>query len=331
MIANDTYNRKINYLRISVTDRCNLRCLYCMPEQGIIPQKHSDILRYEEITTVARAASNLGISKVRLTGGEPLTRLGVVDLVKELADIPGIDDLTMTTNGILLAQYAEQLASAGLNRVNISLDTLRPERFSTITRRGRLEDVLLGIDAAYQYNLTPVKINVVVLRGINDDEVVTLAQKTIMDGWNLRFIEWMPVGETAEGECDWESQFVSEAEIRERITAVLGPLQPDDTLPNSGPSRSYRFKGAQGTLGFISAVSQHFCAGCNRLRLTADGHLRPCLLADDEIDLRTPLRNGATIKEIEEILLEAIYAKPRGHNLDQAIRVKNRNMSQIGG
>ncbi len=327
----DTYHRTIDYLRISITDRCNLRCLYCMPEEGIAPQKHENILRYEEIITIVRAAATLGIRKVRLTGGEPLARLGLVDLVSGLSDIPGIEDLSMTTNGTLLAPVAKQLAAAGLHRVNISLDTLRPERFTLITRRGRIEDVLRGIEAANRFNLTPVKINTVVMRGINDDEVVDLARKTITDGWNLRFIEWMPVGDAASVEDNWKSQLVTEDEIRTHIEEELGTLEVDNAIKGAGPARSYRLPGAQGTLGFISAVSQHFCAQCNRLRLTADGHLRPCLLADDEIDLRSPLRNGASIKEVEAILQQAISAKPLGHNLDQAVRVKNRAMSQIGG
>ncbi len=237
----------------------------------------------------------------------------------------------MTTNGTLLAQVAKQLAAAGLHRVNISLDTLRPERFTLITRRGRIEDVLRGIEAANLFNLTPVKINTVVMGGINDDDVVDVARKTITDGWNLRFIEWMPVGDAASVEDNWKSQLVTEDEIRTHIEEELGTLEVDNAIKGAGPARSYRLPGAQGTLGFISAVSQHFCAQCNRLRLTADGYLRPCLLADDEIDLRTPLRNGASIKEVEAILQQAISAKPLGHNLDQAVRVKNRAMSQIGG
>ncbi|TFG68913.1 MAG: GTP 3',8-cyclase MoaA [Anaerolineales bacterium] len=327
----DTFNRPIDYLRISITDRCNLRCLYCMPEEGVHLQNHEDILRYEEIITIVRAAANLGVRSIRLTGGEPLARREVVDLVAALAQIPGIDDLSMTTNGTLLAQNAEELSTAGLNRVNISLDTLRPERFTLITRRGNLEDALLGIQAAYRYHLTPVKINTVVMRGINDDEVVDLALKTINEGWNLRFIEWMPVGDSAAGDNKWESQLVTEDEIRSRIEKELGTLEVDNILKGAGPARTYRLPGAAGTLGFISAISHHFCAQCNRLRLTADGQLRPCLLADNEIDLRTPLRNGAGIQEVEALLQQAISVKPRSHHLDQAERVKNRAMSQIGG
>lgn len=302
-----------------------------MPEKGVRALKHEDILRYEEIATIVHAAVNLGIHKVRLTGGEPLARRGVVDLVATLAGIPGIDDLSMTTNGTLLAKVAEQLATAGLHRVNISLDTLQPERFTLITRRGSLEDVLLGIQAAHHFHLTPIKINTVVMRGVNDDEVVDLALKTITDGWNLRFIEWMPVGESASEGANWEVQLVTEDEIRKRIENELGTLEVANDIKGAGPARTYRLPGAQGTLGFISAVSQHFCAQCNRLRLTADGQLRPCLLADNEIDLRTPLRNGAGIEELEGLLKQAIGAKPQSHNLDQAARVKNRAMSQIGG
>ena len=237
----------------------------------------------------------------------------------------------MTTNGTLLAKYAEKLAVAGLNRVNISLDTLHPDRFQHITRWGKLEDVLSGIQAAYENELTPVKINSVVIRGINDDEVIDLARKTITEGWNLRFIEWMPVGETIEDTYDWESKFVSEIEIRERIINELGPLIEYRTDAHAGPAQVYKLPGSNGSLGFISAVSQHFCAQCNRLRLTADGQLRPCLLSDSEIDLRTPLRNGATMQQIENILKTAISIKPVEHHLDHHIRVKNRTMSQIGG
>jgi cyclic pyranopterin phosphate synthase len=329
MTIHDTLNRNIDYLRISVTDRCNLRCLYCMPEEGVKPLQHSDILRYEEITTIARAAANLGIRFIRLTGGEPLARLGLINLVAALAAIPGIEEISMTTNGTLLAKYAEQLAAAGLNRINISLDTLRPERYTHITRWGNLTDVLDGIDAAYRYNLRPVKINSVIIRNINDDEVVDLSQKTITDGWNLRFIEWMPVGEV---EADkWNFRFVSESEIKAKIEAALGPLEDYGALPGSGPAHTCKLPGSKGTIGFISAVSQHFCAQCNRLRLTADGYIRPCLLADNEIDIRSPLREGAPLTEIEDILRKAILAKPTKHHLDQVVCVTNRSMSQIGG
>lgn len=328
-MLNDTFHRTIDYLRISITDRCNLRCVYCMPEEGVPSCSHEDILRYEEIERVVRAAAALGVSKLRITGGEPLVRLGAVDLVRALAHIPGIEDVAMTTNGMLLRRYAGPLAEAGLDRVNVSLDTLRPERFRAITRWGDLDTVLDGIDAAFAAGLEPVKINTVVIRDQNDDEVVDLARKTLDTRWHVRFIEWMPVGEAAHVQ-DWRARVVSTAEIRARIEAELGPLVPAK-VHGAGPARTYKLPGAAGTLGFISAVSEHFCASCNRLRLTADGKLRPCLLAADELDLRTPLRQGASEADIKALLEEAIRLKPRGHHLADDACVQDRAMAQIGG
>jgi cyclic pyranopterin phosphate synthase len=327
----DAYNRPISYLRISVTDRCNLRCIYCMPPEGVPWRSHDDILRYEEIETIVRAAAELGITKVRLTGGEPLTRLGVVDLVRKLAHIPGIDDLAMTTNGILLSRYAADLAEAGLQRVNVSLDTLRPERFRRITRRGQLEDVLIGMEAAREAGLEPIKINTVVIRGMNDDEVVDLAQKTMVAAWNVRFIEVMPVGNGALADDDWRERVVTAREIRQRIESALGELEPAKISTGNGPARYYRLPGARGTLGFITPISEHFCYQCNRLRLTADGQLRPCLLSDQEIDLRTPLRQGADVAQIKDLLLQGIENKPWEHHLDELERPEKRAMSEIGG
>jgi len=298
-----------------------------MPEQGVQPCSHDDVLRYEEIERVVRVAAALGIHKVRLTGGEPLVRLGVVDLVRALAHIPGIEDLAMTTNGVLLAHHAAALAEAGLRRVNVSLDTLRPERFRAITRWGDLDTVLEGIDAAFAAGLEPVKINTVVIRDQNDDEVVDLARKATGVGWHLRFIEWMPVGDAAR---DWRERVVTAAEIRECIEAALGDLVPA-SVDGAGPARTYRLPGASGTLGFISAVSEHFCASCNRLRLTADGKLRPCLLAADELDLRALLRGGGSDADIQALLQEAIRLKPKGHHLADHVPVRDRVMAQIGG
>ncbi|HID90183.1 MAG TPA: GTP 3',8-cyclase MoaA, partial [Anaerolineae bacterium] len=285
--CSDTYGRPIQYLRVSVTDRCNLRCVYCMPEEGIPLISHEEVLRYEEIVRVVRIAVEMGFVHVRLTGGEPLVRKGIVDLVRELACIPGLDDLSMTTNGILLARHAEDLARAGLRRVNISLDTLRPDRFRRITRWGRLEDVLEGREAALAAGLRPVKVNTVVVRGLNDDEVVDLARLTLEPDWHIRFIEVMPLGEGAHWAGDG---VVSAAEIRRRIEAALGPLTAVRGEAGAGPARYYRLPGAEGTLGFISPVTEHFCHACNRLRLTSDGRLLPCLLSGVAIDLRTPLR-----------------------------------------
>lgn len=326
----DAYNRPISYLRVSVTDRCNLRCVYCMPPQGVPWRPHADILRYEEIETVVHAAAGLGVSKVRLTGGEPLVRPDVVELVRLLARVPGVDDLAMTTNGVLLARHAAELAAAGLQRVNVSLDTLRAERFGHITRGGNLADVLAGMDAAQQVGLTPVKVNTVVVRGMNDDEVVDFARKTRDEGWNVRFIELMPVGNGGLMDENWQARVVMVTEIRREIEAALGPLEPARMSVGEGPARYYRLPGAQGTLGFITPISEHFCTRCNRLRLTADGRLRPCLLSDQEIDLREPLRRGADVSQIRALILHAIECKPPEHHLEQQVPV-GLAMSQIGG
>ena len=327
----DAYNRCISYLRISVTDRCNLRCIYCMPPEGVAWRAHEEILRYEEIETIVRAATDLGITKVRLTGGEPLVRPGIVDLVRMLALVPGVDDLAMTTNGTLLAPNAAALAEAGLRRINVSLDTLRPERFQHITRRGQLEDVLAGIETARQVGLEPIKINTVVIRGMNDDEVVDLARKTMEEGWNIRFIEVMPVGDGSPADGGWHDRVVTGQEVKHRIEAALGPLEPAKMAAGNGPACYYRLPGAGGTLGFITPVSEHFCYRCNRLRLTADGQLRPCLLSDQEIDLRTPLRQGADAAHIRALLLEGIGSKPMQHHLDECQLPAGRVMSEIGG
>ena len=327
----DSFHRPIRYLRVSVTDRCNLRCVYCMPPTGVPSRSHEEILRYEEIERVVRAAADLGITKVRLTGGEPLVRLGLVDFVAALARVPGVDDLSMTTNGILLPRYAESLAEAGLRRVNISLDTLRPDRFRRITRLGELQDVLAGIDAARRAGLQPIKINSVIIRHVNDDEVVPLAKRTVTEGWNLRFIEWMPVGNGVLAGTDWHDRVVTAAEIVDKVEDVLGALEPAKLDQGNGPARYYRLPGANGTVGFITPVSEHFCHECNRLRLTADGQLRSCLLSDSEIDLRSALRQGAGVEEIKNLLLRGISQKPARHHLDEQADAEKRVMAQIGG
>ncbi len=324
----DAYDRPIQYLRVSVTDRCNLRCVYCMPEHGVRPLSHDEILRYEEIVRIVRLAVEMGLSHVRLTGGEPLVRQGIVDLVAELARIPGLDDLAMTTNGTLLPQYAAPLARAGLQRVNVSLDTLQAERFTRITRCGRLEDVLLGWQAALDAGLRPVKVNMVVIRGLNDDHVVDMARLTLEPDWHIRFIEVMPLGDGAL----WSGDGVVPAdEIRARIEAALGPLTAVRGERGIGPARYYHLPDAAGTIGFISPVSEHFCHACNRLRLTSDGLLLPCLLSNLSIDLRTPLRAGADDEALRGLLLQAIVAKPRGHHLAEAVAPVCLPMSQIGG
>lgn len=319
----DRFGRKITYLRVSVTDRCNFRCIYCMPAAGVKWQPHQEILRYEEIVRVVRAAAALGIRKVRLTGGEPLVRAGIVELVEELHQIPGINELVMTTNGSLLPRYARALARAGLDRVNISLDTLQPERFRRITRLGNLEDTLRGITAAQDAGLTPIKLNAVVMRGINDDEVAALAAKS-REGFQVRFIEWMPIGTLEE---DFTERFVSGDEIKARIEGSLGPLVP---VREEGPARVYQIADAAGEIGFITTFSAPFCATCNRMRLTADGRLRPCLLSPIEIDLKGPLRAGATDAEIQGLLKEGIRKKPFAHGIPSDVP-HDRTMSEIGG
>jgi len=324
----DRYRRSITYLRVSVTDRCNLRCVYCMPAEGIHLRRHEEILRYEEIVRVVRVAVDMGVRFVRLTGGEPLVRRGVVDLVRMLRDIPSLEELTMTTNGTLLAPLARPLADAGLDRVNISLDTLRPERFRRITRLGRLEDVLSGVEAAEEAGLSPIKLNTVVVRGLNDDEVVDLARLTVEHPWHVRFIELMPLG----SDMRWEkARCVLASEVRRRIDAELGPLFQVQGSSGHGPARTYRLQGGLGTVGFITPWSQHFCPSCNRLRLTADGRLRPCLLSETEVDLRGPLREGAVEEELQRLIRQAVELKPMGHHLGEGNGPEGRAMWEIGG
>ena len=324
----DSFKRNINYLRISLTDRCNLRCAYCMPPEGIKWLPHDEVLTIEEILAVVKAGVEIGIRKVRLTGGEPLVRRGVVDLIRRLNDIPQIDDIAVTTNGILLGAMAGDLKAAGLSRVNISLDTLKPERFRQITRCGDLDIVLRSIDTALEYGLEPVKINTVAMRGFNDDEFVDLAKLTLAKPLHVRFIELMPIGTSD----DWSHvKFVSAQEIKELISQSLGNLEDVNKMTGSGPARYYRVPGAPGTIGFISAVSEHFCASCNRMRLTASGQLRPCLFSGREVDLKKVLRSGGGHDELVRIFQEAIMSKPDSHDLTTSWEKDDRIMSQIGG
>jgi len=320
----DSFQRPIDYLRISVTDRCNLRCIYCMPTEGIDLLPHEDILSYEEIYRVAQAAAELGIKKVRITGGEPLVRIGLSSLIRMLSQIDTIDDIALTTNGTLLAQYAAELKAAGLRRVNISLDTLKAEKFRQITRGGNLDDVRTGIAAATAAGLNPIKINVVVMAGINDDELLDFAHKTVADGWHVRFIEHMPFNREMA-----HTSFVSVNEIRERL-AVLGELEPC-TFKGNGPAKYYRLPQGKGTIGFITPISEHFCFNCNRLRLTADGKLRPCLLSEQEIDVRQSLRRGISAEELKKLIKKAVDSKPRQHKLAKGCVPQDRPFSQVGG
>ncbi len=332
-ICRDGHGRAINYLRVSVTDRCNLRCVYCIPSQPVVRRARQEILRYEEIVRIVEAAATLGVRKVRLTGGEPLVREGLPDLVATLAKVPGIEEISLTTNGMLLERLADPLARAGLGRVNVSLDTLRPERFARITRGGSLEQAWRGINAAERAGLNPIKLNMVVVKGLNDDELEAAARLTVNLTWNVRFIELMPIGNQGEWGPDFPpayDRFLPVALMRERV-AKLGTLSPAREARGNGPAEIYRLEGAAGTIGFISSISRHFCAECNRLRLTADGWLRPCLLQEGEVDLRPALREGASSQAIRAIIAGAILAKPKEHFVTQHGLPLGRAMTAIGG
>ncbi|WP_258358634.1 GTP 3',8-cyclase MoaA [Moorella sulfitireducens (nom. illeg.)] len=321
----DNFCRQINYLRIAITDRCNLRCRYCMPATGVPLKSHEDILRLEEIVTLARAAGSTGINRIRLTGGEPLVRKNVVTLVRELAKLPAIKEVSLTTNGIFLGSLAGALKEAGLSRVNISLDTLKKERYRYITRRGNLNSVWQGIRVALAAGLTPVKINVVVTRGFNDDEILDFARLAIEEPLHIRFIELMPIGAAAAS----AGGYVPMDEIKSRVERVYH-LEPLADLATNGPAVNFKVAGGQGSIGFISAMSSHFCHRCNRLRLTADGKLRPCLYWDGEIDVKGPLRAGASEAELAAIFARAVSLKPAEHHMETGWR-QTRVMSQIGG
>lgn len=323
----DGYKRNINYLRISLTDRCNLRCVYCMPAEGVEQVAHGEILTLEEIYQVVKAATLLGIRKVRLTGGEPLVRLGVTDLIKRIKETTSIDDISITTNGILLKKMGKDLQQAGLNRVNISLDSLEQETFHKITRHDALHQVLAGIDEALSLGLHPVKINTVVIRGVNDHEVLDFARWTTKEPVHIRFIELMPIGTSNPwaGDC-----YIPAEEIINNINNKLGTLTEEHKLAGSGPAKYFRLPGAPGTIGFITAISEHFCQQCNRLRLTANGKLRPCLYDNREIDIKAALRAGSTPEQLAEVIGQAISLKPDRHHMQQGWQ-DQRTMSQIGG
>lgn len=324
----DSFNRKIDYLRISITDRCNLRCRYCMPEDGIELIPHDGILTFEEIIRVVQVFATSGISKIRLTGGEPLVRRGVVDLIHRLGRIQGIGDLSLTTNGVPLESFAQRLFMAGLKRINISLDSLRPERFHHITRRDAFHRVWAGIEKSLQVGFHPVKLNIVAIRGFNEDEIINFARLTIDRPLHVRFIEYMPSGE---GQAWKPEDVLTIHQIKEEIERLM-PLSEENSESHNGPATTYRWKGAKGRIGFISPVSSHFCERCNRLRLTSDGKLRPCLFSDDEIDLRGYLRNGCDDRKLAELLELALRKKPRGHAINTHYFKKcQRNMSSIGG
>ncbi len=322
----DSFGRRIRYLRISLTDACNLRCVYCMPEHMQFRPRH-ELMGDEEILFLVKVAASLGVDKIRLTGGEPTIRPGVVDLVRQLAAIPGIQDVAMTTNALLLDELAQPLADAGLSRVNISIDTIDPDRFRRITRWGDIDAVWRGIAAAERAGLRPIKLNCVVARGFNEEDVIDLARLTSENDWEVRYIEMMPFGEVSDFQL---SNVVSFREIRQRIESVFGSLE-EASYDFVDPSRPFRIPGATGTLGFISSVTEPFCQGCGRVRLTADGKLRLCLLRDDEVDLLSPLRSGADFAEIRALMREGAFHKPWGHGLAAGIFAEDRAMNQIGG
>lgn len=324
----DAFSRPITYLRVSVTDRCNLRCTYCMPEAGLPWIAKDGLLSYDEIERLVRAAAAAGVRSIRLTGGEPLVRPDLASLVERLSCIDGIDDISLSTNGLLLPAQAAALARAGLRRVNISLDTLRADRFEAIARRPGLDRVIAGIDAAIAAGLAPLKINVVAMRGVNDDELFDFADFARDRAVFVRFIEMMPVVENVSEQI---SQYVSAAELLDRLRTV-GDLQPVVGPGGNGPARYFAFPGSRGAIGVISPLSHDYCERCNRVRLTADGRLRLCLFGDREIDFRSPLRAGASQDELASLLRGAMLIKPERHHLrlgETASRM--RAFSEIGG
>lgn len=322
----DSFQRRIDYMRVSVTDRCNLHCGYCMAQ--LVPHlSHDEVLSYEEIQRLVQVAAGLGVKKIRLTGGEPLVRPNLSTLVGLLAQVVGIDDISLTTNAILLSKYAAELKAAGLKRVNVSLDSFKADKFRRITGSGKLKDVFSGIEAAEKARLEPIKINMVVLKGINDDELLDFAQASVSQGWHVRFIEHMPlVASVVE-----RSRLVATPEMMAIISESLGELEPCRLVSGNGPAKYYRLPGAKGTIGFIGPVTDCFCSGCNRFRVTADGRLRPCLLEDSEVDLKGPLRNGASIEELKQLMLGAAALKKERHRLSEEFVPGKRQMWQIGG
>jgi GTP 3',8-cyclase len=326
----DQFQRDINYLRISVTDHCNLRCVYCMPLRGLQFAPAHELLTPREIETVARSAAAVGFTKIRLTGGEPTLRPDIVDIVARIAAVDGIREVAMTTNAILLPRLASPLREAGLTRINIHVDSLHADRVRRVMRFASLDEVWAGIQAAEIAGLTPIKINAVVVRDYNEQDVVELAAQTIERDWHVRFIELMPLGG---GECARLSlsQYVPNPETRDRIETALGPLTPLPPRDVSDESRNFRLPGARGVVGFISPVSEPYCGTCNRMRLTADGKFHLCLLNDDELDVKSALRNGGGIEAVTSILLKAVAMKPTGHRLDEGFSTQKRAMFQIGG
>ena len=324
----DHCNRRITYLRVSITDRCNLRCFYCMPAHGLRLLDHGDVLSYEEILRIIKVSTQLGIRKVRLTGGEPLLRRNVCHLVREIVSMPGIEEVGVTTNGVLLKHMARPLWDAGLRRVNVSLDTLSPLKFRKVTRKDHYHEVWQGIREAESVGFYPIRMNVVAVRGVNDDELERFAQLSVEKPYSFRFIEYMPMGNLS----GWSaSRFIAASEILARLEGY-GRLHPIPRQCSDGPCRRFRFDGALGEVGLISPISSHFCDSCNRLRLTADGKLRSCLLSDHEVDIRNPLREHCSDGELTGLIREAIANKPKRHKVHAGTEQHcMRHMSRIGG
>lgn len=321
----DTFGRQIDYLRVSITDRCNLKCVYCIPDRGLKYFKQSEILTSEEIIRFVSIAHKYGVRKVRLTGGEPLLREGIIELISAISSL-GVPDLSITTNGVRLSEMSAILKKAGLRRLNISLDTLNPERYRVMTRGGDIERIWSAIRSAEKVGLYPIKINVVPICGLNDDEVLDFASLTFDKDYHIRFIEFMPIGPSRV----WSERACIRKEEIIEIISKLGRLTP---LPfrGKGPSRNYKLNGAKGVIGIISPLSDCFCDFCNRLRLTADGKLKPCLFSDVEVDIKTPMRNRADDRELERLFLKAASLKPEGHYLDKGMPLTLSSMSKIGG
>ena len=328
----DRFGRVHDYLRISVTDRCNLRCVYCMPEEGMQFEPGHRILSYEEIAEVAATLAPLGVKKLRLTGGEPLVRKGLDRLIAMLSAIPGIEDIALSTNGIYLAPFAERLKEAGVTRVNVSLDSLDPDKYARITRGGDVRKVLEGLQASRRVGFDPIKLNVVLMKGTNDDEVAQFLRMTWEEPIHIRFIEYMPIGFESAG---WKAGYLPLEHVLDTCRRLGWRFSPCGDVYGNGPASSFRMDGAAGTFGLISPVSDHFCGSCNRLRLTADGNIKSCLYWSDEYNVRKHAGNPAAI---EALFRRALEEKPETHEMAAALAGANRSrtptarrMSQIGG
>lgn len=325
--AMDAYGRQMTYLRVSLTDRCNFRCVYCMPEMGMKFQPREELLTDDELITILGAFTDLGFTKFRLTGGEPTIRPNLVDIVRAIKQFPGVEEVTMTTNALLLGRLVEGLADAGLDRINVSLDTLDPDRFKAMTRGGRFDLVWDGILAAERAGIAPIKVNTVVVRGQNEHEVADLARLTIDRPWQMRFLEIMPMEGVG---VIYDEGLVTSDETQARLEYEFGPLEHVASPPGD-PARVWRIPGAAGTIGFISPISEPFCSTCNRVRLSSDGKLRLCLLRADELDLREVVRNGGSRQDLISRVRSGVWRKPWGHGIAEGDRNIGRGMSQIGG